>query len=226
MDSFTRIDAIQNRVGDIIQKVSSKMGRFEAGPTNPGGIRPGSRAAAFLNPAERAPANGHQAPNGTGGPGEAARSPQAAGNGPAGAARYGGPAASGATGGFAAELEQMIQQEASNQAVSPELIRAVVQAESGGRPNARSKAGALGLMQLMPGTARELGVDPKNPRENIRGGVQYLNQMAGKFGDLDLALAAYNAGPGAVKKYGGVPPYRETIDYISRIRKTLGETER
>lgn len=120
----------------------------------------------------------------------------------------------------------MIQQEAGNQAVSPDLIRAVVQAESGGKANARSQAGALGLMQLMPGTARELGVDPKDPRQNLHGGVKYLNQMAGKFGDLDLALAAYNAGPGAVKKYGGVPPYRETIDYISRIRKTLGEPPR
>ncbi len=124
--------------------------------------------------------------------------------------------------GFGAELDRIIQEEAGRQAISPDLIRAVVKAESNGRPDARSKAGALGLMQLMPGTARELNVsDPLNPRENVRGGVQYLNQMAERYGDLDLALAAYNAGPGAVKRYGGVPPYKETQDYIRKIRREL-----
>ncbi|MCR9142603.1 MAG: lytic transglycosylase domain-containing protein [bacterium] len=233
MDSLNRIGAIQNRVGDIIQKVSTKMSRFEAGPTRPPIAGANGRAAALLN------GPGQTAGAGTAAAGTAASQAEAemvrnAANaaGVSGAAPLnpaglqGDRARPGAATGFAAELEAMIQQEASSQSVSPDLIRAVVQAESAGRPDARSKVGAVGLMQLMPGTARELGVDPTNPRENIRGGVKYLNQMAGKFGDLDLALAAYNAGPGAVKKYGGVPPYRETIDYISKIRKSLGEPTR
>lgn len=202
----SRIDAIQNRVGDIIQNVSQKISRFESGPQQ-------GRAAAFLN-------------RQTGSGGDRAAAP-ANSMDPASATAYSAPKMTGANSrGFSAELEQMIEQEARSQAVSPDLIRAVVQAESGGSPTAVSGAGAIGLMQLMPDTARQLGVDPKDPRQNLRGGVKYLNQMAGKFGDLDLALAAYNAGPGAVKKYGGVPPYRETQDYISRIRRTLDETSR
>ncbi len=216
------VQAIHNRVGDIMQRVSVKMSRFESGPRRPE-VAASTGAARFLQ---------GQSAGGAGA--TVAGSPNIKSNSTAGRSTQELQARAGRDLSqtpaqrpvFAAELEAMIQQEARNQAVSPELIRAVVQAESGGRPDARSKAGAVGLMQLMPGTARELGVNPNNPRENIRGGVQYLNQMAGKFGDLDLALAAYNAGPGAVKKYGGVPPYRETIDYIGKIRKSLGEPAR
>jgi soluble lytic murein transglycosylase-like protein len=124
---------------------------------------------------------------------------------------------------FGAELDAMIRAEAVRQGVNPDLVRAVVRQESGGRPDAVSSAGAIGLMQLMPGTARELGVNPHDPAQNLAGGVRYLKEMAARFGNLDQALAAYNAGPGAVQRFGGVPPYRETQDYVRRIRRTLND---
>ena len=122
---------------------------------------------------------------------------------------------------FSPYLEQLIQRESTKQGVSPELIKAMVQVESNGKQRARSHKGAIGLMQLMPKTAKELQVNPFDPQENIRGGVYYIRKMAEKFQDLDSALAAYNAGPNAVKSYGAVPPYKETREYISKIRKLL-----
>ncbi|HKD06334.1 MAG TPA: lytic transglycosylase domain-containing protein [Bryobacteraceae bacterium] len=101
------------------------------------------------------------------------------------------------------------------------FVRSVMKVESGFHPEALSPKGAIGLMQLMPQTARELGVDPKDPAQNADGGAQYLRDLLAKYEDSPdqvlLALAAYNAGPAAVEKYHGVPPYRETREYILRV---------
>jgi soluble lytic murein transglycosylase-like protein len=102
--------------------------------------------------------------------------------------------------------------------VEPELARAVMRMESGGNPNAISRAGAIGLMQLMPGTAKGLGVDPKDPHRNLEGGIKYLAQLSDKYdGDYVKTLAAYNAGSGRVDSYGGVPPFPETQRYVKNV---------
>ena len=107
-----------------------------------------------------------------------------------------------------------------------ELVRSVMAAESGFQPQAISPKGAIGLMQLMPGTAQALGADPRDPAQNVDAGTRYLRDLLEKYNyGLRHALAAYNAGPGAVDKFNGVPPYRETINYIGRIEKKLRAAE-
>ncbi|XDA99702.1 transglycosylase SLT domain-containing protein [Sulfitobacter sp. LCG007] len=101
--------------------------------------------------------------------------------------------------------------------VPEDLFLRLVHQESGWNPNARSHKGALGLAQLMPDTARHLRVNPEDPRENLEGGARYLRRQFDAFGTWELALAAYNAGPEAVRKYGGVPPYAETMNYVKVI---------
>jgi soluble lytic murein transglycosylase-like protein len=126
----------------------------------------------------------------------------------------------------AALYDDLIVEHAGRNSVRTDLVRAVMQVESGFNPRALSPKGAMGLMQLMPATARELGVvDPFDPAQNIRGGVVYLRQLLDRYdNNEELALAAYNAGPGAVDRYGSVvPPYRETRDYVSRINRLAGE---
>lgn len=122
----------------------------------------------------------------------------------------------------------VIEREAERNRLAPELIQSVIQAESGYNAKALSKAGAMGLMQLMPATASILAVhDPWDPAENIRGGAAYLRRMLDRFGRLELALAAYNAGPGAVERYDGIPPYKETRTYVARVlRLYRGEDAR
>jgi soluble lytic murein transglycosylase-like protein len=117
--------------------------------------------------------------------------------------------------------DEVIESAAATHGVRPDLVRAVIQVESAFNPRARSHKGAMGLMQLMPGTAADLGVDnPWDPVQNINGGVAYLGSLIREFGDEELALAAYNAGPGAVNRYGQrVPPYRETQDYVRKITR-------
>ncbi|EHM09593.1 soluble lytic murein transglycosylase-like protein [Thermanaerovibrio velox DSM 12556] len=102
--------------------------------------------------------------------------------------------------------------------VDPDLARAVMRHESGGREDAVSSAGAIGLMQLMPGTARALGVDPRDPVRNLEGGIKYLAQLLERYGgDVERALAAYNAGAGRVDAHGGVPPIPETQRYVRNV---------
>lgn len=106
---------------------------------------------------------------------------------------------------------------AARHGVPADLFLRLVQQESGWNPKARSHAGALGLAQLMPGTAATLGVNPHDPHQNLEGGARYLRMMYNRFGSWRLALAAYNAGPEAVEKYNGIPPYRETRNYVRAI---------
>jgi soluble lytic murein transglycosylase-like protein len=122
-------------------------------------------------------------------------------------------------------LGQQISAAASEFSIDPRLVEAVAWRESRFRQSARSKRGATGVMQLMPGTARDLGVNANDPAQNIRGGALYLRQMLGQFGgDVRLALAAYNAGPGAVRRHGGVPPYAETQAYVTAILGRMAVT--
>jgi hypothetical protein len=113
---------------------------------------------------------------------------------------------------------EIIVSAATAHGVDPMLVRALIQVESGYRPRARSRRGAMGLMQLMPSTARAYQVrNPFDPKTNIEAGIKHLKMLIDRFRGVELALAAYNAGPGAVEKFNGVPPYRETRSYVSRI---------
>ncbi len=121
------------------------------------------------------------------------------------------------------ELSVLIDAHARRHNLNPQLVQAVIQVESGYNPRARSHKGAMGLMQLMPATAKLLGVsDPYDPGQNIDGGSRYLRQQIDRFTNLSHALAAYNAGPTAVTRYGGIPPYQETRNYVRKVLSLLG----
>ncbi len=109
--------------------------------------------------------------------------------------------------------------------VSPDLIQAIAMVESNLNPEAISPKGAIGIMQLMPETAKMLNVNPYNIHENIKGGIEYLKSLALKYKDLDRVLAAYNAGPSNVEKYNGIPPFNETQNYIKKVKKILNQLE-
>ncbi len=124
--------------------------------------------------------------------------------------------------------DPFIERVARENGVSPSLVKAVALVESGFDPHAVSSKGAQGLMQLMPGTAQEYGVrDAFDPLQNLRAGAKHLRRLLDEFdGDLTLALAAYNAGSGAVRRHGGVPAYRETREYVRKVQGKLGDSTR
>jgi len=123
------------------------------------------------------------------------------------------------------DYTDLIQKYAAQNGLAPSLVKAVIQTESGGNPRSVSGAGAMGLMQLMPQNVKEAGVsDPFDPEQNIAAGTKQLAGLLSQYhGSLDLALAGYNAGPGNVRKYGGVPPFTETQNYIKRVRAAMTE---
>lgn len=122
-----------------------------------------------------------------------------------------------------ADINELVETSAKTHGVDPKLVHAVIKAESNYDPTAVSPKGAIGLMQLMPGTAERFGVDPWQPAQNIDGGVRYLKWLLEQFGDISLALAGYNAGEGAVMKYGRtIPPYRETQNYVDKVLALYG----
>jgi soluble lytic murein transglycosylase-like protein len=124
-------------------------------------------------------------------------------------------------------VARLIVPNAGKHNLRPELIQAVMEVESGYQVRARSRVGAIGLMQLMPQTARHLGVNAHDPAQNVEGGARLLDMLVTKYegrpNGLALALAAYNAGPGAVDRYGGIPPYRETRDYVKKVLRRFRE---
>jgi soluble lytic murein transglycosylase-like protein len=127
--------------------------------------------------------------------------------------------------GAPASAQPLLEQAGQTSDLSPRLLEAIAYVESRFRQSAVSPKGAVGMMQLMPGTASELGVDPSDPAQNAHGGAAYLRKMLVMFdNDVELAVAAYNAGPEAVKKYDGVPPYAETRKYVAAVMDYLART--
>jgi hypothetical protein len=197
----TSLTGVLERIQDIVGRFSPASDRSDGvGRAQPDGVGPGKPDFASTLSGELDAAGQGDAPSGAAGRGDAADA------GPASLPR--------------AERD-MIVREARRQGVDPALALAVVLRESGGNPQAVSPAGAMGLMQLMPGTARDLGVaDPFDPQQNVDGGLRYLRDRLREFGSVPLALAAYNAGSGAVYQWGGIPPFPETRQYVKTVMQS------
>ncbi|MBV8371182.1 MAG: lytic transglycosylase domain-containing protein [Candidatus Eremiobacteraeota bacterium] len=197
MDVFADIAAVQTRIAEITGAPAPGSAQPAAAPAL-GAPRFAAALAGALRPAN--PALGLQ-PGGDDAPGS------------------GQPPAMVAAPVPPAQIDALVEQNAAAWQVDPALIKAVIANESGFNANATSKVGAQGLMQLMPGTAASLGVrDAYDPAQNVAGGARYLRGLLDRFhGDKRLAIAAYNAGPGAVEKYGDVPPYAETRNYVQNV---------
>jgi soluble lytic murein transglycosylase-like protein len=195
MDVFADIAAVQNRIAEITG--APAPGSTQPVPLAAGGQRFANALASALKPAN--PALGLD-PGGADAPGSGQPAMVAAPVPPA-------------------QIDALVEQNAATWQVDPALIKAVIANESGFNANATSKVGAQGLMQLMPETAAGLGVrDAYDPAQNVAGGARYLRGLLDRFhGDKRLAIAAYNAGPGAVEKYGDVPPYAETRNYVQNV---------
>ena len=126
----------------------------------------------------------------------------------------------------AVQLEKSIERYSRQQGIDPDLIRAMIQVESGFEPSAVSSAGAQGLMQIMPGTQEKLGLeDPFDPEANLKAGIRYFRELLDRFQCLEIALAAYNAGPSRVEREGGIPPLKETQEYVQKVLDIYSRTQ-
>ena len=205
MDVFADISAVQGRIAEITGAPApgSVLPEPTAATASAGGPRFAIALAQALRPLN--PALGLQ-PGGADAPGSGL---------PATASAQVPPA----------QIDALVEQNAAAWQVDPALIKAVIANESGFNANATSKVGAQGLMQLMPETAASLGVrDAYDPAQNVAGGARYLRSLLDRFGgDKRLAIAAFNAGPGAVEKYGDVPPYAETRNYVQNVLASFGK---
>lgn len=197
------IDGVRSRMAELQARLDSLSPRPELPPPPSGGAGPTGSFADALDVAQN-PLSGAITPNGSLGGGDQPMGIEGLEIKPT----Y-----------SETELREIANKAAMGVDVRPKLFEALVEQESGFDPMARSRVGAMGLTQLMPGTARELGVkDPFDPVQNLQGGAKYLSQMLRQFnGNERLALAAYNAGPGRVQRYQGVPPIRETQNYVESI---------
>lgn len=221
--SLAEVTARINEIRSMMDQFATTTYAVSAGNAAPAGAATtyaaptgaGASATTFASALDQASAA-------TGGSQNAAATPAGATTGTTSSA--GNPSGSSQQVDSATPYAELFNAAGAKYGVDPKLLAAVAKQESSYNPQAVSPAGARGLMQLMPATARSLGVsDPCDPAQAVDGAAKLLRDLLREFGRTDLALAAYNAGPGAVKRYDGIPPYRETQNYVKRIMADLGD---